>query len=138
MAATYALCFPESRAWSAQEMQKLLDDPQTLCFGDNAAFLIVSYVLDEAEILTLAVHPNQRRKGKALDLLHICEATLLDVNVTRLFLEVAEDNDAAHALYKKGGFKTIGRRKGYYKRSSKPSVDALILEKHLPHFPAQT
>ena len=48
-----------------------------------------------------------------------------------LFLEVAADNDAAIALYKKQGFETVGRRAGYYARSDHPAVDAIVLRKRL-------
>jgi ribosomal-protein-alanine N-acetyltransferase len=45
----------------------------------------------------------------------------------RLFLEVAESNGAAIALYKQTGFADVGRRKAYYVRAGAPPEDALML-----------
>jgi ribosomal-protein-alanine N-acetyltransferase len=45
----------------------------------------------------------------------------------RIFLEVAEDNEAALALYRKLGFVELGRRKRYYERAGSEPVDALTL-----------
>lgn len=45
----------------------------------------------------------------------------------RLFLEVAEDNRAALALYRSLGFSEVGRRKRYYERPGAAAVDALVL-----------
>ena len=44
----------------------------------------------------------------------------------RHFLEVASDNGAAEALYNDQGFRTVGRRKGYY-----GSIDALTMRRSL-------
>ena len=48
-----------------------------------------------------------------------------------LFLEVADDNPAAQALYAKAGFVSVGRRTGYYARPSGRAVDALVLRRSL-------
>jgi ribosomal-protein-alanine N-acetyltransferase len=45
----------------------------------------------------------------------------------RMFLEVAEDNAAARALYARAGFAEAGRRRGYYARPDGPAADALVL-----------
>lgn len=44
-----------------------------------------------------------------------------------MFLEVAEDNHAARALYQNFGFAMVGRRPGYYARKEQTAMDALIL-----------
>ena len=45
----------------------------------------------------------------------------------RMFLEVAEGNAAARALYARTGFAGAGRRRGYYARADGSREDALIL-----------
>jgi ribosomal-protein-alanine N-acetyltransferase len=58
-------------------------------------------------------------------------ARLTDKNVSQLFLEVAEDNAPARALYAQAGFEEVGRRKGYYARPQSAAVDALVLRRRL-------
>ena len=82
---------------------------------------------DEAEILTLAVHPTARRRGIAARLTAQAAAAARSLGVVRLFLEVAEDNAPARALYAALGFQPAGRRRGYYARKDGPAADALIL-----------
>ncbi|MEP3889342.1 MAG: GNAT family N-acetyltransferase [Hellea sp.] len=90
-----------------------------LCFGYGRpldGFIILSSTADQAEILTIATDPVLRRTGIARALLDIAETELVDNGVDTLFLEVAEDNDAAIKFYKGAGFEPIGRRPAYYKR----------------------
>ena len=76
---------------------------------------------DEAELLNLAVDPVHRRKGVASALLDnlSCHA------IGPVFLEVAEPNEAAIALYKHHGWVQTGVRKGYYKQGS---VNAIVMK----------
>ena len=49
-----------------------------------------------------------------------------------MFLEVAEDNRAARALYAAAGFASVGRRPAYYARpGAADAVAALILRRDL-------
>jgi len=90
-----------------------------ICFGFGRpldGFIIISSAADQAEILTIATDPAQRQRGIARALLDISETELVDNGVDTLFLEVAEDNEAAIKFYKSAGFGPIGRRPAYYKR----------------------
>lgn len=103
--------------WDALEMS--VHCTKDLCLGLGeplSAFIICSVAADQAEILTLATHPEARRSGLGRMLLAETVTALRDKQVTELFLEVAEDNLAARALYKRAGFSAIGRRPGYYRR----------------------
>ncbi len=82
----------------------------------------------EGEVLSLAVAVPARRRGLGRSLLARLAAELADFGAARLFLEVAADNAGALALYGDGGFRPVGRRKGYYQRPGGP-VDALVLER---------
>lgn len=75
--------------------------------------ILVRQVLDEAEILALA--SRVLRSGHARRLLEETRHQLAARGVERLFLEVAEDNPAAIALYETSGFGLVGRRRGYYR-----------------------
>lgn len=103
--------------WDALEMS--VHCTKDLCLGLGeplSAFIICSVAVDQAEILTLATRPEARRSGLGRMLLAETVTALRDKQVTELFLEVAEDNLAARALYKGAGFSAIGRRPGYYRR----------------------
>lgn len=115
MADIHAASF--DKGWGALEMS--VHCAKDLCLGMGeplCAFIICSVAADQAEILTLATHPDARRTGLGRTLLAETVTALRDKQVTELFLEVAEDNLAARALYKGAGFSAIGRRPGYYRR----------------------
>ena len=77
---------------------------------------------DEAEILNLAVDPGFRRRGVASALLSaVCEQARGNI-----FLEVAEPNLPAIALYLKLGWEQTGVRAGYYNHGS---VNAVVMKK---------
>ena len=77
-------------------------------------FAISRLIGDEAELMSIALDVEVRGKGYARGLLEAHLATLRRAGALALFLEVADDNEAALALYRRSGFHEIGRRKGYY------------------------
>lgn len=77
---------------------------------------------DEAEILNLAVDPSWRRRGVASALLTAVAERAHGV----IFLEVAEPNAAAIALYRKHGWVEAGFRTGYYDHGT---VNAVVMKK---------
>ncbi len=89
--------------------------------GDAGCFVLGRVTLDEAEILTLATHPDLRRRGHARSALRRFEAAVTRLGARKIFLEVAEDNAAALALYLGAGYSEIGRRPGYYRRADRPA-----------------
>jgi ribosomal-protein-alanine N-acetyltransferase len=132
LARTYAAAFGGERAWTAAEFAALLDQPGIILCGDARSFAMGRVVLDEAEVLTLATHPEFRRQGLARAALKDLILGTASAQARRLFLEVAEDNLAARQLYTSLGFSQIGRRPGYYARKNGPRISALIMEKALP------
>ena len=131
LADLHARAFAQDRPWTAQEFSSLLSLPGTLLLGDHRAVLLGRVTLDEAEILTLATHPDHRRQGLASALLAGFEAQARDWGVTHAFLEVAEDNRPARALYEGQGYAEVGRRRAYYARTAAPAVAALVLARPL-------
>jgi ribosomal-protein-alanine N-acetyltransferase len=77
---------------------------------------------DEAEILNLAVEPAWRRRGVASALL----TAVVEQARGAIFLEVAEPNAAAIALYRKLGWVDAGFRPGYYDQGT---VNAVVMKK---------
>ena len=116
-----------AKPWTAPEIATLLQNPLVFALEEGPAFLLARTVADEAELLMVATHPAQRRKGLAASLLTRFHGAARQRGAQRAFLEVAEDNAAACALYAKAGYTEVGRRKGYYSRADAPAADALIL-----------
>ena len=131
MASIHAESF--ERHWDALEMAA--HTQKDVCFGvdENAAlgaFIILSVTAGQAEILTLATTIEARRQGLARRILEGVELELQKQNISELFLEVAEDNMAAIALYRSARFAPIGRRPAYYRREA-GRVAALTFSKKL-------
>ena len=83
--------------------------------GDRlAAYLAISLIEDEMEILNLAVHPDYRKQGMATSLLNRGFEVCRKKGIAKSFLDVKVSNSAAIELYKKFGYVQIGVRKKYY------------------------
>ncbi len=127
LAALHAACFATHPApWPASGFRDLLADPKTFVIEAPGAFLAGRVVAGEAELLTLATAPHARRQGLARRLLARFDAESAARNAAAAFLEVAEDNAPARALYAGAGWRAVGRRPRYY-----GPVAALILRKDL-------
>ena len=132
LARLHAHCFREAPPpWSTDSFRALLADPNVVLVAGETGFALARAVAGEAELLTLAVHPDARRHGHGRDLLMRLAADLAETGVTTLFCEVSERNTAARALYEAMGFAEIGTRKDYYRTSCGQCVDALVLQKSL-------
>ena len=103
---------PVSRGWVA-EME-----------GQIAAMLVLWFIVDEAHIATIAVHPNFRRQGIGEQILLYALRAVKVEGARRAFLEVRAGNVAAQAMYKKYGFDVVGVRPGYYKDNNE---DAFLM-----------
>lgn len=137
MASLHALSFAEPQQWTADSIRGLMLQPTTQSFalGHNDAilgFMMASFVANEAEILTLAMHPEQRRKGYAKRLIkHFIQLHRIQ-KLQKIFLEVAANNSAAINLYRSLGFTIIATRANYYTQQIgiKPlKVDGLVMSK---------
>lgn len=131
LATIHAAGFTHERPWTEAEFAALLSQPGTLVLGGQGAFVLGRVTLDEAEILTVATHPDHRRRGLARQRLREFETAARGKGAVKVFLEVAEDNPAAIALYSASGYHEAGRRAGYYRRPGQPAAAALVLEKPL-------
>jgi [ribosomal protein S18]-alanine N-acetyltransferase len=118
-------------AWDAEALRSLIDRPGALLEAEAEGFVLMQIAGDEAEVITLAVRPSARRRGHARGLMARASARAAGGGATRLFLEVAEDNVAARALYADLGFTEAGRRPRYYARPDGSRADALLLALNL-------
>jgi len=83
-------------------------------------------VLDSADMMNIAVHPEYRNRGIACALVSELIALLKNQNVISLMLEARVSNESAINLYKKLGFEIVGKRPRYYHN---PREDAYIMRK---------
>jgi [ribosomal protein S18]-alanine N-acetyltransferase len=86
------------------------------------------YIVDEAHISTIAVHPDWRGQGAGEQLLVGLLERALDLNAVKATLEVRVTNTRAQNLYRKYGFEEVGRRRRYYRDNGE---DALLMTAEL-------
>jgi ribosomal-protein-alanine N-acetyltransferase len=82
----------------------------------------------QADVLTIAVHPDCWGRGIGSLLLGTLIEAARERGCGEVFLEVREDNGRARGLYRRRGFEEIGVRRGYYQPSG---VDAIVMRKDL-------
>lgn len=82
----------------------------------------------QADVLTIAVHPDCWGRGIGSLLLGALIDDARDRGCAEVFLEVREDNPRARGLYLRRGFEEVGIRRGYYQPSG---VDAVVMRKDL-------
>jgi [ribosomal protein S18]-alanine N-acetyltransferase len=128
LATIHRAAFPAREAWSRDVMAMQLELPATFgFFHDDGAMVLARVAADEAEILTLAVAPEQRRRGLGSALLRAAMARAGALDAVTMFLEVSVTNAAARGLYAAHGFVEAGLRRRYYA----DGTDALVLRSGL-------
>jgi ribosomal-protein-alanine N-acetyltransferase len=120
----HKLCFPH-KPWSADDFADLKKSGCEIIASQNG-FIVYRTILDEAEIITIGVHPDARNTGIASAMLGIIEGELKKSGIKSIFLEVAENNTPARRLYESNGYKQIGIRTKYY-----DGIDAIMMKKDL-------
>ena len=126
-----ALCFHDP--WSETSVRGELTNPLSLWLVAVENDMVIGYigsqtVLDESDMMNIAVHPHHRRKGIAQSLILALSDALRRQGSGSLTLEVRCSNLGAIALYERLDFAQVGLRKNYYRN---PKEDALILRKLL-------
>lgn len=98
----------------------------TLIFSNGYAIAVFNTVLDEAELLLIATHPDYTKQGYARSLL---TTSFISLEVANIFLEVRKSNHPARKLYEALGFKEYGQRKHYYQDGEDAILYALPINK---------
>ncbi|GHU40709.1 ribosomal-protein-alanine acetyltransferase [Clostridia bacterium] len=97
--------------------------------GEVVAYCGIYCMLDEGELVNMAVKPESQNKGIGKRMLcHLLEQAR-QKGVTKVFLEVRVSNQPALHLYESLGFMQSGKRKDFYQ---KPTEDAYVMVKKLP------
>lgn len=132
LAAIHAEAF--DAPWDEAALASLLSSPGVFALSEADGFILIRVVADEAEVLTVAVRPSARRQGLARKLLQEAMARAITLGVQTLFLEVAQSNEAAQALYSQAGFEKSGLRRAYYAKNDGTREDALVLSCKFPEY----
>jgi ribosomal-protein-alanine N-acetyltransferase len=123
-------------AWNRRQVSEALVLPSThyILAGEDGGepaegsrtvgFVLSRGVLDEEELLLIAVEPAYRGRGVGTTLLQRYIEAAHARGKSRLFLEMREGNPA-DSLYRRTGFEPIGRRRNYYRSAAKGPLDAI-------------
>jgi ribosomal-protein-alanine N-acetyltransferase len=117
--------------WGDGEFRSVLSAPHAIFLvaehvstGSVSGYSVALNVLDESEILNIAVDAAYRGRGLGGRLLDSAVVEVRSRGANAVFLEVRESNEPARRLYASRGFKEISRRRKYYRN---PAEDALVL-----------
>jgi ribosomal-protein-alanine N-acetyltransferase len=131
-AALHAISF--RHGWSDGEFERMLGERNIVAHRATAGRALHGFILSrlaggEAEIL--AVASARRGRGLARALLNLHLRRLAGLGAGAVFLEVDEDNEPARRLYRRAGFREVGRRPGYYQQGRARPATALVLRRDL-------
>lgn len=121
----------QSHPWSKQQFAEAVEIYVSTVIEINqkvCGFCILQPVLDEANLLLMAIDTDMQGQGLGYELL-IESIDQLNNSPVQIFLEVRESNVAAIALYEKSGFHQIDLRKNYYPQSKGGKEHAVIMVK---------
>jgi ribosomal protein S18 acetylase RimI-like enzyme len=131
LATLAASALPEAEAWSEPGFAVEIAAPQARVWvarspgGALVGYLVAHRVLDELQLLSIAVEAAARRRGVGRALIEGALAS--EPGLRSLQLEVRADDPGAQAFYARLGFRALGRRPGFYAGG----VDALLLGRDL-------
>lgn len=98
--------------------------------GPIIGFLLSRTVIDESELLLIAVVPDRHRRGVGRRLLDDFLDRARNDAASRVHLEVRDGNSAL-SLYRTAGFSPVGRRPNYYHSRDGERFDAITLARQL-------
>jgi ribosomal-protein-alanine N-acetyltransferase len=118
-----ALALPSTHALVVDRQGNLLPE-DLLSAAPPAGFALSRHVLDEEELLLIAVMPECRRRGIGETLIRLLFEAARRRGIRRMYLEMRRGNPAFH-LYRKLGFEPIGERPNYYRMANGERIDAI-------------
>ena len=124
-----------SEYWSSQSLLTALETGYDLLICEHekelVAYLLALQVLDEIQIMQIAVAEPFRRQGLAS---RLTDALIRQAHdVVSISLEVRQSNNAARKLYAGLGFEEVGYRRNYYGPDAEGYCeDAVLMTRHLP------
>lgn len=121
-----------SLPWSLESLELMLTEQASALValegGRVLGYVGMMCVLDEGQIINVAVHPDARRRGVGRSLMEAAQTYAKERGIVFLSLEVRESNIAARSLYSSLGWEEQGIRKGFY---SHPVENACVMTKSI-------
>lgn len=123
-------------AWNTIQLGGALAIADTWCqlgFDDDLpyGFSLTRRVVDEAELMLVAVLPSERGRGLGRRLVEGAMQKARQRGAAKMFLEVRDGNAAALGLYESLGFSAAGRRQNYYMGNLGQRFDAITMRRDL-------
>jgi [ribosomal protein S18]-alanine N-acetyltransferase len=120
------------RGWGEEEIYRLLIEKSVVAHRATSGGKLIGFILSrlaagEAEILSVAIAPSWRGRKLARPLLDLHLRRVAGLGTRAVFLEVGEDNAPATRLYRRAGFREVGKRQGYYEGGA----TALVMRRDL-------
>jgi len=122
-------------AWTAAQLGGMMSLPGMKLViasldGATLGFALTRLVLDESELLLLAVAPQWRGKSIGSVLVDHCISSARREGATTMHLEVRSTNNAVE-LYRKLGFEHVNTRPGYYRGVDGKLFDAYSFQRNI-------
>lgn len=123
-------------AWNAMQLAGAMGIADTWgqlgLVGEEAfGFSLTRRVIDEAELMLVAVMPSGRGHGRGRRLVEGAMQKARQRGAHKMFLEVRDGNLAALGLYESLGFSEAGRRQNYYNGAMGERFDAITMRRDL-------
>ena len=122
-------CFPEQIRYNRYALRYYLSLPNSIAFLEDSNGIIIGFIIAtitdqiSANIVTIDIDPRFRKQAIGSKLIIILKRILKELEITKITLQVAEDNKIATKFYSKHGFEIKKRLPMYY-----PSTDGLLME----------
>jgi [ribosomal protein S18]-alanine N-acetyltransferase len=124
------------RGWGEDEIYGLLIEKNVVAHRAVSGRKMIGFILSrlaagEAEILSVAIAPAWRGRKLGRPLLDLHLRRLAGLGTRTVFLEVGEHNAPATQLYRRAGFREVGKRQGYYQGHHEGGATALVMRRDL-------
>jgi ribosomal-protein-alanine N-acetyltransferase len=137
IAAIHGVSF--QRGWGEDEIYRLLAEKNVVAHrattgargGKVIGFILSRLAAGEAEVLSVAIAPAWRGRKLARPLLDLHLRRLAGLGTRAVFLEVGEHNAPATRLYRRAGFREVGKRQGYYQGAGDGGATALVMRRDI-------
>jgi ribosomal-protein-alanine N-acetyltransferase len=113
--------------WSQNAFIEEIGNSISYLWGLTADKILAGYICfwmyeSEIQLINIAIHPQQRKKGFGHYLLKKMINEGISRDMRNVWLEVRPSNIVARNLYRRLGFEELGRRPGYYRDSNEDAI----------------